>query len=132
MSTLECISLQSNICIRLRQRFTLALSPCQVIYIVNMQNMLLTGNLDGAARALELLGTEEMKNKFYERLVRYERKTLRSESELIGYRFCSRDPNQNWTSGQWMTERPGGSDVGKLKCTQMHELYLKSHANTVL
>jgi alkylation response protein AidB-like acyl-CoA dehydrogenase len=27
--------------------------------------------------------------------------------------FLSRDPAQFWTSGQWMTERPGGSDVGR-------------------
>jgi len=27
-------------------------------------------------------------------------------------RLTSRDPNQMWTSGQWMTERTGGSDVG--------------------
>lgn len=26
-------------------------------------------------------------------------------------RFVSRDPEVAWTSGQWMTERPGGSDV---------------------
>ncbi|MDX1620147.1 MAG: acyl-CoA dehydrogenase family protein, partial [Nitriliruptorales bacterium] len=27
-------------------------------------------------------------------------------------RLTSRDPEQAWTSGQWMTERTGGSDVG--------------------
>jgi acyl-CoA dehydrogenase len=27
-------------------------------------------------------------------------------------RLTSRDPDHAWTSGQWMTERPGGSDVG--------------------
>ena len=27
-------------------------------------------------------------------------------------RLTSRDPASAWTSGQWMTERPGGSDVG--------------------
>ena len=27
-------------------------------------------------------------------------------------RLTSRDPETAWTSGQWMTERPGGSDVG--------------------
>jgi acyl-CoA dehydrogenase len=27
-------------------------------------------------------------------------------------RLTSRDPGTAWTSGQWMTERPGGSDVG--------------------
>ncbi|KAI8971342.1 hypothetical protein BDB01DRAFT_811454 [Pilobolus umbonatus] len=48
---------------------------------------------DGAARVLELLGTKEMMDKYYSRLI-------------------SRDPSVFWTSGQWMTERPGGSDVG--------------------
>ena len=36
----------------------------------------------------------------------------------MGYaysRLISRDPNKFWTSGQWMTERRGGSDVGKSK-----------------
>lgn len=47
---------------------------------------------DGAARVLELFGTEEMKNKAYLFLT-------------------SRDPKTFWTSGQWMTERTGGSDV---------------------
>lgn len=28
-------------------------------------------------------------------------------------RLTSRDVNESWTSGQWMTERTGGSDVGK-------------------
>ncbi|KAI9365113.1 acyl-CoA dehydrogenase/oxidase [Pilaira anomala] len=49
---------------------------------------------DGAARVLELLGTEEMKSTYLPRLT-------------------SRDPKKFWTSGQWMTERPGGSDVGQ-------------------
>ncbi|KAI8824882.1 uncharacterized protein EV422DRAFT_605290 [Fimicolochytrium jonesii] len=48
---------------------------------------------DGAARLVELYGTEEMKQGAFKRLT-------------------SRDPTQFWTSGQWMTERPGGSDVG--------------------
>lgn len=26
--------------------------------------------------------------------------------------YTSRDPAKFWTSGQWMTEKPGGSDVG--------------------
>lgn len=48
---------------------------------------------DGAARALELFGTAEQKKKAFSHLT-------------------SRDPDQFWTSGQWMTERTGGSDVG--------------------
>lgn len=28
-------------------------------------------------------------------------------------RLTTRQPDQFWTSGQWMTERQGGSDVGQ-------------------
>ncbi|KAG0249586.1 hypothetical protein BG011_009115 [Mortierella polycephala] len=49
---------------------------------------------DGCARVLELNGTQEMKDNVYTRLI-------------------SRDPEEFITSGQWMTERPGGSDVGR-------------------
>ena len=28
-------------------------------------------------------------------------------------KLISRDPEQFWTSGQWMTERKGGTDVGE-------------------
>ncbi|KTD78798.1 acyl-CoA dehydrogenase family protein [Legionella waltersii] len=47
---------------------------------------------DGAARAIELYGDEQLKQRTYPRLT-------------------SKDPQQFWTSGQWMTERTGGSDV---------------------
>lgn len=47
---------------------------------------------DGAARALELYGDEHLKQKALRHLI-------------------SSDPKQFWTSGQWMTERTGGSDV---------------------
>ncbi len=47
---------------------------------------------DGAARAIELFGSAEMKARALKNLT-------------------SRDPQQFWTSGQWMTERTGGSDV---------------------
>jgi alkylation response protein AidB-like acyl-CoA dehydrogenase len=49
---------------------------------------------DGAARALELYGDKSMKENAFRRLVSF-------------------DPDQAWTSGQWMTERSGGSDVGR-------------------
>ncbi|KAF9108441.1 hypothetical protein BGX29_000078 [Mortierella sp. GBA35] len=49
---------------------------------------------DGCARVIEVNGTQEMKDKVYSRLI-------------------SRDPKEFITSGQWMTERPGGSDVGR-------------------
>ncbi len=48
---------------------------------------------DGAARVLELLADAELRDRALSRLV-------------------SRDPAEAWTSGQWMTETTGGSDVG--------------------
>lgn len=48
---------------------------------------------DGAARVLETAGNDELKARAFSRLT-------------------SRDPSQFWTSGQWMTESTGGSDVG--------------------
>lgn len=47
---------------------------------------------DGAARLIEVYGSEEMKKRAYKFLT-------------------SRNPKEFWTSGQWMTERTGGSDV---------------------
>ncbi|GAA6032121.1 hypothetical protein JCM8097_007083 [Rhodosporidiobolus ruineniae] len=47
---------------------------------------------DGCARVLELAGTEDMKKEVLPLLL-------------------SRDPKKAYTAGQWMTERPGGSDV---------------------
>jgi alkylation response protein AidB-like acyl-CoA dehydrogenase len=47
---------------------------------------------DGAARVLELAASEAIRN--------------RALAHLL-----TRDPRQFWTSGQWMTERTGGSDV---------------------
>ncbi|MGQ3892700.1 acyl-CoA dehydrogenase family protein [Legionella sp. CNM-4043-24] len=47
---------------------------------------------DGAARAVELYGDEALKQRAFSHLT-------------------SSDPEQFWTSGQWMTERTGGSDV---------------------
>jgi alkylation response protein AidB-like acyl-CoA dehydrogenase len=47
---------------------------------------------DGAARFLEVHGDEATRSVFAH--------------------LTSRDPNEFWTSGQWMTERTGGSDVG--------------------
>ncbi|KAJ3500211.1 hypothetical protein NLJ89_g9894 [Agrocybe chaxingu] len=53
---------------------------------------------DGTARVIELFGSEEMKRDVFPRLV-------------------SRDPKIAFTSGQWMTERPGGSDVSLTETT---------------
>ena len=47
---------------------------------------------DGAARVLELIGNPALRERAFTRLT-------------------SRDPAKFWTSGQWMTERAGGSDV---------------------
>ncbi len=49
---------------------------------------------DGAARTLLDLGNQALIDRALPRLI-------------------SRDPMQVWTSGQWMTERTGGSDVGQ-------------------
>jgi putative acyl-CoA dehydrogenase len=48
---------------------------------------------DGAARAIELHGDEALKAGAFQKLI-------------------SRNPTDFWTSGQWMTEKTGGSDVG--------------------
>ena len=49
---------------------------------------------DGAARTLEVSGNRELLSHAFPRLI-------------------SRDPRQAWTSGQWMTESIGGSDVSR-------------------
>lgn len=49
---------------------------------------------DGAARVIELHGGDELRANAFQRLT-------------------SRDPQIFWTSGQWMTERAGGSDVSR-------------------
>ncbi len=48
---------------------------------------------DGAARTLETLASPELRGAVLPHLI-------------------ARDPARAWTSGQWMTERTGGSDVG--------------------
>ncbi|KDN35527.1 hypothetical protein RSAG8_11522, partial [Rhizoctonia solani AG-8 WAC10335] len=58
---------------------------------------------DGAARVLELLGTLHMK-------------------ERLLPRVKSRDPCLAYTAGQWMTERPGGSDISRTETTA-HPVY---------
>lgn len=56
---------------------------------------------DGAARFLEVHGGPETRQVFDH--------------------LTSRDPGQFWTSGQWMTERTGGSDVGATTTVARHE-----------
>lgn len=53
---------------------------------------------DGAARTLVVSGNQELINRAVPHLT-------------------SRDPQQFWTSGQWMTESTGGSDVGLSETT---------------
>ncbi|KAG0337638.1 hypothetical protein BG000_005181 [Podila horticola] len=62
---------------------------------------------DGCARVIEVNGTQEMKDQVYTRLT-------------------SRDPKVFITSGQWMTERPGGSDVGRTETQAVWNEDLKS------
>ncbi len=56
---------------------------------------------DGAARAIELYGDQTLKSRAYKFLT-------------------SRDPKVFWTSGQWMTEQTGGSDVSGTATTARH------------
>ncbi|EAU86035.1 acyl-CoA dehydrogenase domain-containing protein [Coprinopsis cinerea okayama7 len=53
---------------------------------------------DGTARVIELIGNPALKRDVLPRLI-------------------SRDPSQAFTAGQWMTERPGGSDVSLTETT---------------
>ncbi|GJJ08036.1 hypothetical protein Clacol_002243 [Clathrus columnatus] len=64
---------------------------------------------DGVARVLELSGTEQMKREIRSRLI-------------------SRDSSLAFTAGQWMSERPGGSDVSQ---TETKALSITSTSNSV-
>ena len=56
---------------------------------------------DGAAKTIESLGLKDQM--FFQQIYQ---------------KLISRDSNQFWTSGQWMTEKRGGSDVGSyIKCS---------------
>lgn len=63
-------------------------APSSAIYICPL------AMTDGAARLIELFGDQELKEVAYKGLT-------------------SRNPNKFLTSGQWMTERTGGSDVSR-------------------
>ncbi|KAF5366582.1 hypothetical protein D9758_008936 [Tetrapyrgos nigripes] len=56
------------------------------------------GMADGVARTIELFGTDRMKKEVHQKLI-------------------SSDPNVAYLSGQWMTEKPGGSDVSETETT---------------
>jgi putative acyl-CoA dehydrogenase len=57
---------------------------------------------DGAAKLIEIYGDEQLKNNAFRHLT-------------------STDPTEFWTSGQWMTERTGGSDVGRTETVARYE-----------
>ncbi|MGH8373251.1 MAG: acyl-CoA dehydrogenase family protein, partial [Gammaproteobacteria bacterium] len=68
---------------------------CARLYLYNPSSAICSCPMamtDGAARVIELYGDETLKQRVLPRLI-------------------SRDPALMWTSGQWMTERTGGSDV---------------------
>ena len=52
---------------------------------------------DGAAKLIETYGNENLKNTAFKHLT-------------------ATDPESFWTSGQWMTERSGGSDLSGTEC----------------
>jgi alkylation response protein AidB-like acyl-CoA dehydrogenase len=52
---------------------------------------------------------------------RQEQETARRVFKRAYHRLISRHPSVRWTSGQWMTERPGGSDVSRSETTAVHE-----------
>jgi len=75
------------------------------LYLFNPPSAIYTCPLamtDGAARLLEVMGDAEQKAGALRRLT-------------------TRDPAEFWTSGQWMTERTGGSDVGRTETIARQE-----------
>ncbi len=67
-----------------------------LVYLFDRSSQVYTCPLamtDGCARTLEVLAPPELRDRVLPRLL-------------------ERDPARAWTSGQWMTERVGGSDVG--------------------
>lgn len=67
------------------------------LYLFNPSSAIYTCPLamtDGAAKLIEVYGDDKLKKEVYNHLI-------------------SNSPETFWTSGQWMTERTGGSDVGK-------------------
>jgi alkylation response protein AidB-like acyl-CoA dehydrogenase len=69
---------------------------------------------DGAARLLQLqLGSSETKSRLSADQLRV--------YENAYFHLTSRDPAVAWTSGQWMTERTGGSDVSLTETIAVHK-----------
>ncbi|KAL7894253.1 very-long-chain acyl-CoA dehydrogenase [Trichoderma sp. SZMC 28014] len=72
-----------------------------------------TAMQDGAARMLQLhLTTPSLSSKLSE--------TEKRVYENAFQHLISRDPKRTWTSGQWMTERRGGSDVSLSETTAVY------------
>ncbi|KAK4064126.1 uncharacterized protein Triagg1_9105 [Trichoderma aggressivum f. europaeum] len=72
-----------------------------------------TAMQDGAARMLQVhLTTPSLASKLSE--------TEKRVFENAFRHLTSRDPKFSWTSGQWMTERPGGSDVSLTETTAVY------------
>lgn len=68
---------------------------------------------DGAARMLQLhLTTPSLSSKLSE----IEKRVYENAFQHL----ISRDPKRTWTSGQWMTERRGGSDVSLSETTAVY------------
>lgn len=72
---------------------------------------------DGAARLLQLqLGNPSLD------------KAHRDVFQNAYDHLTSRDPQRAWTSGQWMTERPGGSDVSQTETVATYAPYKAGEA----
>ena len=67
---------------------------------------------DGAARLLQ----QHIRGADFARLPEDQRRVFQDAFR----RLTSRDPAAAWTSGQWMTERSGGSDVSLTETTAVH------------
>ncbi|KAJ4865562.1 acyl-CoA dehydrogenase, middle domain-containing protein [Trichoderma breve] len=73
-----------------------------------------TAMQDGAARMLQVhLTTPSLAAKLSE--------TEKRVFENAFQHLTTRDPKFSWTSGQWMTERPGGSDVSLTETTAVYQ-----------
>lgn len=75
------------------------------LYLFNPSSAIYTCPLamtDGATKLIEIYGDAELKNNAYKHLT-------------------STNPDEFWTSGQWMTERTGGSDVSRTETVARFE-----------
>ncbi|KAM7191878.1 Acyl-CoA dehydrogenase/oxidase, N-terminal and middle domain containing protein [Naviculisporaceae sp. PSN 640] len=71
---------------------------------------------DGAARLLQRHLSKQ------KGLTRVQRQVLQNAYDHL----ISRDPSKAWTSGQWMTERTGGSDVSQTETVAVYDPYPES------